>query len=169
MTDQGAGRLEWLLEVAGHEGRHLLQTTERLFVQTLDAEWYASLETDPDLAERVDAFSARFGRLQDTIGDRLVPELLRQLLEKPGSALDNLHRLEKLGLLESAEAWIEARNLRNRLVHEYIRDPAEFLGALDRAGQLVPLLARTYNAILAYAGERLPAVGERDLAPLPEP
>ena len=168
MTDHGAERLGWLLEVAGHEGRHLLQTTERLFGQTLDVEWYASLETDPNLAERVDAFSARFGRLQDTIGDRLVPELLRQLLEQPGSALDNLNRLEKLGLLESAEAWVEARNLRNRLVHEYIRDPAEFLGALDRAGQLVPLLVRTYNAILAYAGGRLPALRDLDLPPLPE-
>ncbi|MEF8794094.1 hypothetical protein [Thiohalorhabdus sp.] len=167
MTGQGAERLLWLLEVTEHEGRHLLQTTERLFVQTLDMEWYAALETDPDLAERVDAFSARFGRMQDTIGDRLVPELLRQLLEQPGSALDNLQRLEKLGLLASAEEWVEARNLRNQLVHEYMRDPAVFLQALERARQLVLLLVGTYNAILAYARDRIPAVEGSDRSPLP--
>jgi hypothetical protein len=160
--------LLWLLEVAEHEGRHLLQTNERLFVQPLDAQWYAALETDPELAERVDAFSARFGRMQDTIGDRLVPELLRQLLEQPGSALDNLQRLEKLGLLGSAEEWVEARNLRNRLVHEYILDASEFLQALERAHQLVPLLTGTYNAILAYARERITEVGESDRNFLPK-
>ena len=33
---------------------------------------------DIDLAERVDAFVARFGRLQDTAADKLLPELLRR-------------------------------------------------------------------------------------------
>lgn len=157
-----------LLEVVEHEGRHLQQTTQRLFTRTLDADWYASLEADPELAERVDAFSARFSRMQDTIGERLVPELLRQLQETPGSALDNLHRMEKLGLLRSTEEWVEGRNLRNRLVHEYIRDPGQFLEALERARQLVPMLMETYNAILAYARDRIPAVTDSDRRPLPE-
>ncbi len=168
MSEGNQERLVWLLEVVAREGRHLQQTSGRLFTQPLDEAWYASLEADPELAERVDAFAARFGRMQDTLGDRLIPELLRQLLETPGSALDNLHRMEKLGLLRSTEEWVEARNLRNRLVHEYIRDARTFLDALNRAGELVPMLVQTYNAILGYAGDHLPGLAERAQGRLPE-
>ena len=73
---------------------------------------------DIDLAERVDAFVARFGRLQDTAADKLLPELLRQLAEPVRSAVENLDRAEKLGLIEAADRWLEARRLRNRMVHE---------------------------------------------------
>jgi hypothetical protein len=99
--------------------------------------------------------------MQDTMGDKLIPELRRRLLETPGATLDNLNRMEKLGLLASVTDWMEARNLRNRLVHEYMRDEAEFAGALNRAAELVPLLVDTYNAVNAYAGSRLspPAQG----------
>jgi len=31
-----------------------------------------------------------------------------------------------LGVLTSTEQWLEARNLRNRLVHEYITEPEKF-------------------------------------------
>ncbi|MFZ5654725.1 MAG: hypothetical protein ACOY42_10080 [Pseudomonadota bacterium] len=153
-ADSGYARLRFLLEIVEQEGRHLLGTTGRLFTGTIDAAWVERLAERPELAERVDAFAARFGRMQDTLGDKLVPELLRCLLETPGAALDNLNRVEKLGLLASVNDWLEARNLRNRLVHEYLRDPAEFAGALRRAGELVPLLVTTYNAINAFARAR---------------
>lgn len=160
-------RLLFLLDTVEREGRHLLHTTERLFRQRIDAAWVTSLEDNPELAERLDAFVARFGRMQDTIGDRLIPELLRQLLETPGAALDNLNRMEKLGLLGAVTDWMEARNLRDRLVHEYMRDPGEFAAALRRAHELVPLLVDTYNAIRVYAQERLAAGEDAWPAPLP--
>ncbi len=144
-------RLSFLLDTVYREGRHLLGTCERLFVTTIDVDWVMALDQEIDLAERLDAFVARFGRMQDTIGDKLVPELLRQMLETPSAALNNLNRLEKLGLLPSVLDWIEARNLRNRLVHEYMRDPEDFAGALDRARELVPLLIETFNRINAYS------------------
>ena len=136
------------------EGHHLRGTRDRLFQQEIDENWVRALEDQPELAERVDAFAARFGRMQDTLGERLVPSLRRQLLEKPGSALDNLNRLEQLGLLRSVNDWMEARNLRNALVHEYMRDPAAFASALNRAGELVELLTDTYNRINAYVIDR---------------
>ena len=154
MTQQPLARLLFLLETVETEGRHLLGTASRLADQRVDAAWVKRLEEDFTLAERVDAFAARFGCMQDTLGDRVVPELLRQLLETPGSAIDNLNRLEKLGLLESVEQWVEARNLRNRLFHEYMRDADEFAQALVRARQLVSLLVRTYNAVNRHAATR---------------
>ncbi|MDN5849199.1 MAG: hypothetical protein L0H63_06100 [Nitrococcus sp.] len=147
-------RLLFLMDTAERQGRHLLTTTTRLFSQPIDADWVEALGEKPDLAERLDAFGARFARMQDTIGDRLIPELRRHLLETPGPALDNLNRMEKLGLLSSVVDWVEARNLRNRLIHEYMRNPEEFSSALQRAHALVPLLIETYNALNAYAKAR---------------
>jgi hypothetical protein len=152
LTDRS--RLSFLLDTVYREGRHLLLTCERLFVTRIDVDWVLALEQEVELAERLDAFVARFGRMQDTIGDKLVPELLRQMLETPSAALNNLNRLEKLGLLPSVLDWVEARNLRNRLVHEYMRDPEDFAGALDRARELTPLLIETFNRINAYSQEQ---------------
>jgi len=47
---------------------------------------------DEALAERLDAFVARFARVQDTAGDKLLPVLLQRVGEPVGSALDNLDR-----------------------------------------------------------------------------
>ena len=157
MPTPPSDRLLSLLEIAEKEGRHLLGTTARLFAAPIDAAWVRRLEERPELSERTDAFVTRFGRMQDTLGDKLIPELLRQLLETPGAALDNLNRAEKLGLLGAVTDWLEARNLRNHLIHEYLRDEAEFAGALNRAAQLVPLLVGTYNAINAYVRGRFAA------------
>lgn len=155
MNPEGHAKLRFLLEVAEREARHLLQTRERLFREHIDSQWVVLLEGKPDLSERVDAFATRFGRLQDTVGGKLVPELLRQMLETPGSALDNLNRVERLGLLESVTSWTEARNLRNLLVHEYMEDPEVFAQALNRANELVPLLTETYAAIRKYTEKHL--------------
>ena len=100
---------------------------------------------NPDVAERLDAFVARFGRMQDTIGEKLIPAVMTHLLETPGSNLDNLNRMEKLGLLPSVDEWVEAHNLRNRLIHEYMDEPGTFAGALNRARELVTVLTTTYR------------------------
>jgi hypothetical protein len=151
MTAANAERYLFLLEVCHKEAILLVGTVQRLFIKPINSKWVESLEEAPVLAERVDAFVARFGRLQDTLGDKLIPELRRQMLETPAAALDNLNRMEKLGLLSSVVDWVEARNLRNRLVHEYMADSKEFAEALNRAHQLVALLIDTSNRINSYA------------------
>lgn len=98
------GRLSFLLQIVESESRHIQLTTERLFRQDIDADWVIALEDNIDKSEQLDAFVARFGRLQDTIADKLVPELMRCMAETPGSALDNLNRMEKLGLVNSARS-----------------------------------------------------------------
>ena len=68
-------RLRFLARVVSKEIGHLQHTDGRLFRQRFSADAAAQLAHDPDLAERVDAFVTRFGRLQDTIGDMLLPAL----------------------------------------------------------------------------------------------
>jgi uncharacterized protein with HEPN domain len=155
MTGVNVERLHFLLKVAGKETAYLLETTKRLSQENINKIWVEQLEKKPDLAERIDAFVARFGRLQDHLGDKLTPELLRQMLEVPSSAIDNLNKMEKLGLLSSMLDWVEARNLRNRLVHEYVEDPEEFASAINRAVALVPLLVETSKNFTEYAARFL--------------
>ena len=108
--------LQFLLETVAKERRYLLLTTQSLFTEEINAGWVSSQEQRPDVAGRLDAFVARFGLLQGTLGDKLIPALLKRLLENPGSNLDNINRMEKLGLLSSVDDWIKARNLCNRLI-----------------------------------------------------
>lgn len=126
-------RLRFLGEVVTREAQYLAQTDRRLFGPGFGIAEVTSLASAPDLAERVDAFVARFGRLQDTLAGALLPRLLELSLEPVGSVLDNLNRAEKLGWIRSASDWAELRLLRNRMVHEYVRDAQELVDALQAA------------------------------------
>lgn len=140
-------RLLSLLEVVRREALWLLRAEKRLFAHPLDADWLAGLELDDAASETLEAFVSRFARLQDNLGDKLIPACLRALAERTGSALDNLNRAEKLGLLWSAQDWLAARTLRNRMVHEYQPAPEDLLQALQAARQLIPQFVATYNTI----------------------
>ena len=53
-----------------------------------------ALADNVDETERVEAFVSRFGRLQDTLGDKLLPLYLQALGERRGATIDNLDRAE---------------------------------------------------------------------------
>lgn len=80
-------RLEFLVRVVSKECQHLATTDRRLFGGVFTIEQVTRLEADHDLAERVEAFVGRFGRLQDTVGDKLLPLLLDALGEKTSAIL----------------------------------------------------------------------------------
>lgn len=141
-------RLQFLARVVRKECKHLAGTDQRLFGTLFTPEQAAGLEDEPDLAERVEAFVGRFGRLQDTVGDKLLPLLLTALGEKASAAIDNLDRAERLGLLESADEWMSMRNLRNQMVHEYIEDPVILSSALQSGHTFVPVLIATAGKML---------------------
>ena len=147
-------RLHFLARVIRKECRHLATTDQRLFASPLTLAQAARLEEDPDLSERVEAFVGRFGRLQDTLGDKLLPLLLVALGEKPSTAIDNLDRAERLGLLESVDEWIAMRNLRTQMVHEYVEDPAVLVSALQSGHAFVPALIGTADKMSAEMERR---------------
>lgn len=149
-----AARLEFLSRVAGKECTHLLDTDRRLFSDLFTIEMAQRVEADPVLAERLDAFVSRFGRLQDTVGDKLLPALLSALAEIPGAAIDNLDKAEKLGFIESADDWVAMRRLRNQMVHEYIEDMAVLASALRSGHGFVPTLVASARRCMVQA-ERL--------------
>ena len=149
--------VEQLIRVTTKEARYLERTTSRLQTLNIDLSWAESLEKSDENSEMLDAFVSRFGRLQDTLGDKLLPAMLRAALEKTGAQLDNLLRAEKLGWIESTQVWIELRELRNRLVHEYMESADDLLDALQQALQGVHILTETQFCMAAYAQKARPA------------
>ena len=133
-------RLRFPLETVALEAQYLQDTDGRLFVQPFTAERAAGLRADPLLAERLDASSARFARLEDAAGDKLLPALLICLGEPVGSVIDNLDRAARLDLLAaSSDDWIAARALRNGMVHGYICNPVVLAEAVTAAHKFVPM------------------------------
>lgn len=147
-------RLAALLDVIEKECSWLKRSDRRLFSQTIDEAWLARLVQDDATSETLEAFVSRFGRLQDNLGDKLIPAMLRAIAEKTGSALDNLNRAEKLGVLWSAKEWLAARNLRNLMVHEYQVTAEDFIQALHLAHELVPKMVQTWLVIKEYLSAR---------------
>jgi hypothetical protein len=147
-------RLQFLLRVVRKECKHLVTTDSRLFKDIFTPEQVAQLETDVELAERVEAFVGRFGRLQDTLGDKLLPQLLFALGERPASAIDNFDLAERLGFLNSVDEWMAMRNLRNQMIHEYIEDPVLLANALQTGHFFVPALIAVADKITAEIKQR---------------
>jgi hypothetical protein len=139
-----------LVKVTEKEARYLTRTANRLNELNINLSWVESLDNNDLHSEMLDAFVSRYGRLQDTLGDKLLPAMLRGSLEKTGSQLDNLLRAEKLGWIESTQIWIEMRELRNRLVHEYIESPGNLLSALQQALKWVTILIETQDRMANY-------------------
>ena len=137
------------------EGGHLAYSWCRLFPASIDAGWVVGLAQDPEAAERMDAFVSRFGRMQDTIADKLLPRWLQALAERPGTQIDVLNRAEQLQVVANVANWLEARKLRNRLVHEYMEDPEEFAEGLNLASQYSLILMDTYNRVRSFALQRM--------------
>ncbi len=71
--------------------------------------------------EALDQYIYRYTKLQDAMGLRLFKHVLDALAEDIRSMafIDRLQRLEQLGAIPSSQQWLELRQLRNLLAHEY--------------------------------------------------
>ncbi len=101
----------------------------------------------------LDQFAYRYTRLQDDMGARLMPAVLKALAEDiaPLTAIDRFSRLEQLGWLPSAEDWITLRQVRNQFAHDYPDSPAErferLQAATQAAWQLPEVMTRFHQKI----------------------
>lgn len=99
----------------------------------------------------LDQFAYRYTRLQDDMGVKLVPAVLKALGEDvaPMSALDRFARLEQLGWLASADEWQTLRQIRNQFAHDYPDNAFErferLQAAIGAAAQLMSVLTRFQN------------------------
>ena len=90
------------------------------------------------------------------MGTKLMPAIL-ELAQEPGELtafIDKLNRLEKIGAIASAEAWLQTREMRNQFAHDYPDDPeiqaSLFNKAFDIADEMLQILDH-----LNQVGEKL--------------
>ena len=85
----------------------------------------------------------------------MLPAFLQAAGEIPGTAVENINRAERLGLIKDAQEWLGARGLRNKLVHEYVDDPAELADSLNTAREVSQVLLTTYQVFFDYTTNKL--------------
>ncbi|MFQ5356539.1 MAG: hypothetical protein ACE5DY_08680 [Mariprofundaceae bacterium] len=140
--------LPQVLDLLGRAEAGLCRSRERLFgQQSIDANWVRSADEMPEREDMMESFSSRFNRFQDLMGDKLLPALLRWKGERPGAFIDNLNRSERWDWVVSARQWLEARALRNKLVHEHMVDVEVFAQSLNLANQLSAMLLQPWRNI----------------------
>jgi hypothetical protein len=75
---------------------------------------------DPEVLETFEALTARFARVTDIF----ISKYLRAIAEKDdpafrGGLRDWVNYAEKKGIVSSSDEWMELRELRNKIAHEY--------------------------------------------------
>ncbi len=112
--------------------------------------------SDVDLAI-LDQFSTRFSKLQDVMGEKLFPAIL-ELTKEQGNLvafIDKLHRLEKIGAINSTSDWLLLREMRNAFSHEYPDDLALQAAIINKAFKLAAELISTFNRVTTFAKQYL--------------
>jgi len=144
-------RLKQVMALLGRAEAGLSRSRLRLFEeQHVDAAWVRSMDDIPEREDLLESFASKFNRFQDMMGDKLLPALLIWKGERPGAFIDSLNRAERLGWINSAQEWLEARALRNKLVHEYMVDAEVFAQSLNLANELSAVLLQTWQRIQLY-------------------
>ena len=105
---------------------------------------------DIEKIKAIDSFIYRFTKIQDKMGDKFFPAILRELQEYKNSMalIDILHRLEKLELLENSDDWIDYRKLRNALTHEYPNSSDDVLEAINISIEVYEKMKKIYLKML---------------------
>lgn len=106
------------------------------------------LENYEDLAS-LDMFTGRLGKLQDAIGEKVIPAFLSASSEviEGRSMIDMLNTLEKIGVLDDVSKWRRLREIRNTLSHEYPDSYEKISTTLNEAIDLFGYLEDVFSVI----------------------
>ena len=118
----------------------------------------AAVETmDRHLAVLTDAFLKRSESLVSQLQDQVWPRAAAFESEDPValSRRDVMELINKLRILDSADAFRGVAMLRNRLSHAYMHDPVRIARRLNEAYAASPVVLRALEAAEAWAARRL--------------
>jgi len=112
-----------------------------------------------------DQIAYRFAKLQDSMGEKVLPlilELAQETVPANATFTEKLNRLERIGAIPSADEWKRFRAVRNALAHEYPDDPELRTSAINRFLGGAAKLSVLYKFVKAYVAEHFPDVDCKD-------
>jgi hypothetical protein len=133
-----AGRLNWAMGQLEAKKPITAQTIQHL--------------SDNDLAI-FDQFIARFSKLQDVMGAKLLPAVI-ELTHEEGELttfIDKLNRLEKTGAIVSTDQWLALREMRNQFSHDYPDDPEIQAALLNKSFVMAEQLLAALDLVLRFS------------------
>ncbi|MBK1660669.1 nucleotidyltransferase substrate binding protein [Paracraurococcus ruber] len=149
--------LDAAIRAAQAIAQSLRRVRERLVALfPLDAAGVSAL--DEDQRDRTDALIKRFENLVNTLQDQVFRQIAeRELARDPDrmSRRDVLDYMEKIGVLDAADRFLDAVKLRNRLSHVYPEDPAKQAGQLNRVHAATAVVLQALEGVEAWAARRL--------------
>lgn len=139
----------WVLAQRLESARELVLSSAPLDLRLVES------PTDSEAAA-TDLLVYRYTRLQDLLAESLFPALLEAGAEvKAESAFgDKLRALQRLGVIDSADDWLELRALRNEMARHDI-DPGVHLALLNEALESAAALVGALRAANHYARNKL--------------
>lgn len=93
----------------------------------------------PKELEPYDALSDRFVRVVECVLRYFRSYEMLEFAEQSDSTRALLNRMEKLSLVSQAECWLSMRNIRNRIVHDYLP---------EQTAQMFAEIAKVYSTEL---------------------
>ena len=125
-----------------------------LDIYPVNLESYRNLSEDQ--ISHSDQLIYRFSQLQDTIGNKLFPLILQGIgeYEQNMPFIDRLNRLEKLSIIEDSVRWLNLREIRNLVTHEYPDNENEVIDGLNELYHQSGYLSSTLDKLLDYIEKR---------------
>ena len=106
-------------------------------------------EIEWEAQKDIESLTARFARLSDIHSQKFLRLVDRIEAEMDGSIIDSFNRAEKRQLIDSAEDFINIRDTRNDIAHEYV--PEALLNIFRDVIKYTPILLQACEKALIYA------------------
>jgi uncharacterized protein YutE (UPF0331/DUF86 family) len=97
----------------------------------------------------LEALTSRFSRLSDILIQKIFKTIERLDAETPGTVRDRILQAEKKEIISSSEAFLEIRDMRNTIAHDY--DNANFNEVVAFVMKNTDILLQSVDAAEAYS------------------
>ena len=119
---------------------------------------------DKELLRILDQIAYRFTKLQDSMGEKVLPlilELAQEPISSSATFAEKLNKLERIGAIPSADEWKKLRAAaRNAVAHEYPDDPELRTSAINRFLIGAIKLSELYQHVIQYVAEHFPELAK---------
>ncbi len=106
----------------------------------------------PEQLETLEALGARFARMSDMLAQKLFRAVDALELIDEGSLIDRFNRMEKRGVIAKTEDWVEIRQIRNQIAHDYVLK--DLLSLYQSIYRSCPVLFQTMTDLEKYMKAR---------------